>query len=108
MVDHPSSDWIVDSGAAEHVARDRVGFVEYHQIPSGSKVLYKRNGDNVDVLGIGTYKLGLRGGRALLIHDVLYAPDTRRNLFSATALLKLGFRLSFKNNDVQIFMGTIF
>ena len=29
MVAHHSSDWIVVSGAIEHAARDRVGFVEY-------------------------------------------------------------------------------
>jgi len=57
MVAHPSSDWIVDSGATKHVARDRIGFVEYRQIPSGSKVLYKRNDYSMDMLGIGTNKL---------------------------------------------------
>ena len=100
MVAHLSSEWIVESGATEHVARDRVGFVEYRRIPSGSKVLCMGNGDSVDVLGMCTYKLDLRGGRALLIHDVLYAPDVRRNLLSVTALLRLGFRLSFENNGV--------
>jgi len=49
---------------------------------------------------VHTYKLDLRGGRALLIHDVLYVPDVRRNLLSVTALLRLGFCLSFENNGV--------
>ena len=59
-------------------------------------------------MGMGTYKLDLHEGRTLLIHDVLDAPDVRRNLLSVTALLRLGFRLSFENNGVQILMGTIF
>ena len=59
MVAHPSSDWIVDSGATEHVAKDRVGFVEYCQIPSGSKVPFMGNGDSVNVLDMGTYELRL-------------------------------------------------
>ena len=76
--------------------------MEYRQIPSGSKVLYMRNDDSMDALSICTHKLDLYGGCALLIHDVLYAPDVRRNLFSITALLRLGFHLSFKNNSVQM------
>ena len=82
--------------------------MEYHRIPSGSKVLFIENGNRVDVLGMCTYKLDLHGGRALLIHDVLYAPNVRRNLLSVTALLRLGFHLSFENNGIQILMGTTF
>ena len=33
------------------------------------------NGDSMDVLSMGTYKLDSHVGRALLIHDVFYAPD---------------------------------
>jgi len=66
------------------------------------------NGDSVDVLGMGTYKLYLHEGRTLLIHDVLYAPNIRQNLLSVIALLRLGFLLSFENNGVQIFIRTTF
>ena len=66
------------------------------------------NGDNVNVLGMSTYKLDLHGGRTLLIHDVLYTPDVRWNLLSVTTLLRLDFRLSFENNGVQILMETTF
>ena len=52
MVALPSSDCIVDSGAIEHVTRDRFGFVEYRRIPAGSKVLYMGNGDSVDIFGM--------------------------------------------------------
>ena len=88
--------WTVDSAATEHVARDRVGFVEYRQIPVGSGDIKVRNGASVEVLGIGTYKLELRGGRTLLLHDVLYAPEIRRNLLFVVTLLRLGFRLIFR------------
>jgi len=62
MVAHPSSNWIIDSGETKHIARDRVGFMEYHRILSGSKILYMGNSDSMDVLGMDTYKLDLRGG----------------------------------------------
>ena len=108
MVAHPSFDWIIDSRAAEHQARDRVGFVEYRRIPLGSKVLFMKNSDSVDVLDMGTYKIDLRRGCTLLINDVHYTPDVRRNMLSVTALLRIGFRLSLENNSVQIFCGPTF
>ncbi len=52
-------------------------------------------GASVEVFGIGTYKLDLRGGHTLLFHDVLYAPEIRRNLLSLLVLLRLGFRFVF-------------
>ena len=87
--------WTVDSAAIKHVARNRVGFVEYCRIPVGCRDIKVGNGASVEVLGIGTYKLELRGGRTLLLHDVLYAPEIRRNLLSIVTLLRLGFRFIF-------------
>jgi hypothetical protein len=53
------------------------------------------NGASVEVLGIGTYKLDLRGGRTLLLHDILYALEIWRNLLFLLLLRRLGFRFVF-------------
>ena len=87
--------WTVDSAITEHVARDKVGFVEYRRIPVESRDIKVGNRASVEVLGIGTYMLELRGGHTLLLHDVLYASVIRRNLLSVVTLLRLGFRLIF-------------
>ena len=87
--------WTVDSMATEHVAGDRVGFLEYYQIAVGCRDIKVGNEASVEVLGIGTYKLELRGGRTLLLHDVLYALEIRRNLLSVVTLLRLGFRFIY-------------
>ncbi|XP_048139595.1 uncharacterized protein LOC125316163 [Rhodamnia argentea] len=42
-----------DSGATDHVARDRSTFVEFRQIPSGVKWIYVGNNSRVEVKGIG-------------------------------------------------------
>ena len=99
-------DWIVDTGATDHVARDRVGFVEYRRVPTGNKWMRMGNKSRVEVLGIGTYKLQLRHGRTLLLHDVLYAPGMRQNLLSVNILLELGFSFSFHGRSVDIFLGS--
>ena len=79
----------------KHVVRDRVGFVEYCRIPVWSRDIKVGYRASVEVLGIGTYKLKLRGGCTLLFHDVLYAPEIRRNLLSVVTLLRLGFWFIF-------------
>ncbi|MCS5023643.1 CCHC-type zinc finger protein, partial [Staphylococcus aureus] len=78
--------WTVDSGATDHVAKDRDTFVEYRRIPAGARWIYMGNNSRVEVKGIGTCKLNLRGGRTLLLHDVLHAPEVRRNLVSVPVL----------------------
>lgn len=97
--------WIVDSGATDHIARDRNGYVEYRRVPAGRKV-YMGNDSSVDVLGIGTYKLEMRGCSALILYDVLYAPDIRHNLFSILSVVRLGYSINFENNFVIISHGT--
>uniref|UniRef100_A0A2N9H4Y7 CCHC-type domain-containing protein n=1 Tax=Fagus sylvatica TaxID=28930 RepID=A0A2N9H4Y7_FAGSY len=99
-------DWIVDTGATDHVARDRVGFVEYRRVPAGSRWMHMGNESRVEVLGIGTYKLQLRHGRTLLLHNVLYAPGMRQNLLSVNVLLELGFSFGFHGHSVDIFLGS--
>lgn len=106
MVAHTSPyNWILDTGPTQHIAMNRSGFVEYRRVPAGSRGIFVANGDTVQVIGIGTYKLDLRGGRTLLLHDVLYAPDVRRNLLSGTALLKINYRFILEDLGVKIYYG---
>ena len=85
--------WTVNSTTIDHVARDRTSFMEFHRISKGSRCIYMENNASVAVLGIGTCKLELRGGRTLYLHDILYAPEVRQNLVSVLVLLDLGFVL---------------
>jgi hypothetical protein len=64
------------------------------------------NESRVEVLGIGTYKLQLRRGHALLFHDGLYTPGMRQNLLLVNVLLELGFSFGFHGRSVDIFLGS--
>lgn len=81
--------------------------MEFLRFLAGTKWIYVGNDDRVEVKGIGTCKLHLRGGRTILLHDVLFAPGIRRNLISVVVLLKLGFSLNFCGNSVRINNGNI-
>ena len=67
-----------------------------------------RNNASAAVLGIGTCKLDLWEGRTLYLHDVLYAPEVRRNLVSVLVLLELGFNIIFENGCVKILLDNVY
>ena len=100
--------WIVDLGATDHVAHDQAGYVEYCRISTGARWIYVGDNNKVGVKGIGTCKLSLRGGQTLYLHDVLYAPDIRRNLVSVNVLLGLGYNMYFHDKQVDIYLGTVY
>ena len=99
--------WIVDSGATNHVARDRATYVEYRRVPAGNKWIYVGNNARIEVKGIGTCKLNLRGGGTLFLHDVLYAPEIRRNLVSVICLLDLGYNVNFYSRCVELRINSV-
>jgi hypothetical protein len=102
------SDWIIDTRATRHVARDRAGFVDYRKIPARTHVVYMGNGSYEEALGVGSYQLHLRTGRTgrtLLLHDILYVPGVFYNLLSIFTLLQLGydFHLSWNGLDILLY-----
>ena len=46
-------------------------------------------------------------GRTLYLHDVLYEPEVRRNLVSVVVLVKLGFKIVFKQDYVKVLLENI-
>ena len=63
------------------------------------------NNFRVEAKGIGTCKLTLRGIRILLLLDVLYALEIRRNLVYVPVLLELGYNLNFHGVCLEIFLN---
>ena len=80
--------------------------MDFRGVPRKSKWIYVGNNEKVEVLGIGTCKLVLRGGIVFLLHDVLYAPKIRQNLVFVLLLIKNGFCLNFHDIGVDLFLKT--
>jgi hypothetical protein len=101
------SDWIIDTGATRHVARDRAGFVDYKKIPAGTHVVYMGNGSYEEALGVGLYQLHLRTGCTLLLHDVLYVSGVLYNFLSVFTLLQLGYDFHLSWNGLDILLDDV-
>lgn len=76
-------------------------------MPKESKHVFVGNNASLEVKGLGTCKLVLRGGCSLLLHDVLFVPGIRRNLLSIVSLLNVGYVFVFEDNAVHIFHNSI-
>ena len=107
LVAHSHHDWIADTGATRHVAKDRGGFVDYRRVSSGTSRVYMGNGSCEEALGVGSYPLLLRTGRTILLHDVLYLPGIQHNLLSVLALLDLGYVFHFGSDRLDIILDGI-
>ena len=81
--------------------------MEYRRISQGSRWIYVGNNSRVEVKGIGTCKLVLYRGQVLYLHDVLFAPDIRRNLISIPVLFKLGYVLNFYSDCIDIYLDSV-
>ena len=60
------------------------------------------------MLGIGTVKLSLTFGKTLILFNVQYVPEIRKNLISASLLVQLGYKVILESNKVVISKREIF
>lgn len=77
--------WYADAGATEHMSDNRVAFINFKEISKGSWLVAIANEQNLWVLGKGDIKIKRRAHDKWLdgtLHDVLYIPELRTNLFS--------------------------
>ena len=79
--------------------------MEYRRIPTGTKWIYVGNNTRVEVKGVGTCKLVLDNDRTLLLHDVLFEPDIRRNIISVAVLMGLGYLWRFYDSVVDLYFN---
>ena len=81
--------------------------MDFRQILKGNRSIYIGNNTSTDLLGIGTYKLLMRNGHTLYLHDVLYASEVHWNLVSIVFLVKLSFKIVFEQDCVEVLLDNI-
>ncbi|XP_017972522.1 PREDICTED: uncharacterized protein LOC108661144 [Theobroma cacao] len=74
FIAHSLLGWIVDTEATKHITCNRAGYVEYHRLLMGRHFVMMGNGEQEEVLGVGTYQLTMHNERKWLLHDVLHTP----------------------------------
>jgi len=89
---HPKT-WWFDTGATRHICLDRLMFSSYVKNKSDEE-LFMGNSATSMIEGYGKVVLKLTYGCELILTDVVYVPDMRKNLVSGSLLSK--HRFAFK------------
>ena len=80
-----AKNWIIDSGATSHMCCDKNEFNQFSRLEEHVQISLG-DGRNLSAHGRGSVKLKMRlpGGKSQLctLHDVLYIPELKYNLFS--------------------------
>ncbi|CAK9816510.1 Retrovirus-related Pol polyprotein from transposon TNT 1-94 [Anthophora quadrimaculata] len=101
--------WLLDSGCTHHVCKRREWFANFRHI--NSEVVntaadpVKQKGITLKAQGIGNIRLNMIVGnrkKTVVLHDVYYVPNIRRNLMSVSQIEQKGKELLIKNGKVKI------
>ena len=100
--------WIVDSGASQHMMPHKHYFHSYHPLSTYIQILL---GDNsiVDAVGYGSLKLLIKllsGNAVAEANNVLHVPDLKVNLLSLSTVTDNGLTVGMKGNIVKIWLGS--
>lgn len=99
-----NKDWIIDSGASEHMTFDRDSYVSYKPLQTTRLVRFGNN-ENGKGIGIGDIKvkseIGTRHWKTIILKNVLHVPELKRKLFSVSATTTYGSK-GYINNETII------
>ena len=106
IIEPPSDNWWIDSGATHHITRSKELFIDLKEKKIGEYKVYMRNDTYSDVLGERNCKLSING-IVVNLSNVLYVPSVCRNLIFVSVLDKKGYEIKLKSDCVTICKGKV-
>lgn len=100
-----TDDWVLDTGATDHMTFDRSYFVRYQELEQPQIILYG-DGNQGQGIGVGDIKIRsvLSDGSCcyLWLTNVLYAPGIKRKLLSLAAITDKGNHGESEQNSIKV------
>ena len=87
-------EWIVDSGATDHVIINRDHFMDYEEV-DGIEIGTAKKGLSMTVAGVGTARVILENDIILELKHALYVPTGQNNLISTDRMVENDLSLRF-------------
>ncbi|GFS44706.1 UDP-Glycosyltransferase superfamily protein [Actinidia rufa] len=100
--DDGKSDWILDSGSAYHLCRDREVFSTYAACEGR---IWMANNTSSRVVGRGSVRFRMADGRSVTLTEVRHVPNLRKNLISIGMLDAKGCSFDASGRNSQSFQG---
>ncbi|CAM8968501.1 unnamed protein product [Rhodiola kirilowii] len=99
--------WWVDSGVTTHVCRDN-GLFKSFATTSEGRVIHMGDESTAPILGLGRVELEFSSGKTVVLCNVLFVPNIRKNIVSGTVLNKQGYRQVYEADKYVLSKGGIF
>jgi hypothetical protein len=96
----PSTDWIIDTGASNHVTGNHNLFSEFTALPPGEHLVKTANNQIVSATGVGKVPIYL-GNTTIILTGVLYVPGCE-HVISMLQLLRKGMKFDFDAHKVTM------
>lgn len=96
-----STEWILDSGASRHITCQKRNFVSLLQLDEPVCVSIA-DGKSINAYFSGTVNLKFKTGKIIKLCDVLFIPEFKFNLLSATKLTDEHCSIQLCDNQVKI------
>ncbi|KAL0891790.1 hypothetical protein ABMA27_015057 [Loxostege sticticalis] len=96
------SQWLVDTGASQHMCHDRNLFATF--FPLSNKSVIVGNGDSISAHGCGKVALQVHDGKKWIdttIDNVLFVPELKTNLFSVNCVTDRGYVMITNDNKCK-------
>lgn len=100
------SKWFIDSGASDHLVRDKELFTELHRLETPVEIAVAKDGESIVAEHSGTVKvMSIADGRNIecTVKNVLFIPQLRYNLFSVSRVEKAGMSVVFERGKALIY-----
>lgn len=104
LTEYSQSQWLVDTGASEHMCRDRGLFTSFTDTEHESVIV--GNGAAISVLGYGQMAVEVFDGSDWVnttINKVLFVPDLKTNLFSVNCASDKGYVMVTDDNSCKFY-----
>jgi hypothetical protein len=95
--------WWIDSGATTHISVSMQGCRNYRKPRDGERYIYVDDDNKAQVEVIRHFRLLLKTGLYFNMYDTFVVPSFGRNLISISALDKLGFFCSFRDENFSLY-----
>ncbi|GFS36514.1 hypothetical protein Acr_00g0046430 [Actinidia rufa] len=96
------SDWVLDSGSAYHLCRDREVFSTYAACEGR---IWMANNTSSRVVGRGSVQFRMADGRSVTLTEVRHVPNLQKNLISIGMLDAKGCRFDASGGILRVFKG---
>ena len=100
FITNTSNTWCIDSGATNHICNTLQGFRSTKECRNGEIKLTLASNATISAVVIGVVVLEFQNNKTLVLPDVLYVSNSRRNLISVSKLINNGFTVSFANEVI--------